>query len=159
MTKTVVVAVGAILVLMVVVLAVRASLGFYRAFFNPYVDTIVAENVKVEKSWSQVDFMSPVRAERAIQLIQFEFDSPVPEFDPTKGFPVIRKSGPEIRLRDDRGNVAEMRFSGGNERVIEFYPDEKLSQGRNYVGISVQGPLELNVKKVIWRCFDPQDRK
>jgi len=159
MKKMIVALVGCILVIILIVVLAVFSKSMYRFLFDTYADTTVAENVRVEHSWTRIEFTSPVRVQRKIQVIQFVFATPVPEFDATKGLRVIQKSAPEVGLIDRQGNTTVLNFEGGDSTVIEFWPNENLSPDKEYVGIRLQGPLELQISKVIWRCYDPWDRK
>src|SRR6266481_9353354 len=119
MKKMIVALVGCILVIFLIVIAVFSK-SMYRFLFDTYADTTVAENVRVEHSWTRIEFTSPVRVQRKIQVIQFVFATPVPEFDATKGLRVIEKSAPEVGLIDNQGNTTVLNFSGGDSTLIQF---------------------------------------
>ena len=151
-----------------VALAVFIGMQVYR-MFNPYLDREISGAVTLTSEWLEITPEEPLRTERQVQYLYIYTMEP---FDPDNEswgirFPDGLTVVPQVQLVDHNGNSYRLRGSSFSlaDRTradvisgIGFHASD-LPQDRDYRMIRVRSDRPVRVSSIVWRNYNPRDRK
>lgn len=140
--------------------AVFIAVKLYRVS-NPYLDREISGPVTLTSEWIEIVPEEPLRPEREVQKILLDFAQPYEsDHDAWKiRFPDGSLVAPEVQLIDKNGNVftsskvASLGQTGMGLRM------SSLPQDRVYLKLRLRSDKPIAISRIIWRCYDPRDRK
>jgi hypothetical protein len=159
-----------LLPLAVIGLAFAAFISFkvYR-MFNPYLDREIGGAVTLTSEWLEITPQEPLRPERQVQYLYV--DTPEP-FDPDYQswgirFPDGSVIVPEVQLIDQQGNVYNLKassFSLADSTRTDIvsgigFRARGVPQDRVYPKVRIRSDKPIRASRIIWRSYDPRDRK
>lgn len=143
------------------------SMKVYR-IFNPYLDREISGPVTTSTEWLEIRLSKPLRPERHVQEIDVKFAEPYDYDHRTReirfqdGSPLIV----EVQLVDQYGNVFELNkvTALGRTGISRGMRDpstwqEILPKDRTYQAVRIRSNKPIEVSKIIWRSYNPWDRK
>lgn len=158
-------------ILLVIGLACAALLTscVYR-FFHPYLDRELSGPITISSEWLEITPKEPLRAERVVQYLYIYTTKP---FEPDNRSWGIRLADgsvvvPEVELVDQQGNIYNLKASSFSledptrANVISgigFSALEELPKDKVYRAVRIRSDQPIQCSKIIWRCYDPRDRK
>jgi hypothetical protein len=165
-TKVALMAIGVGLLIPVIVGAIIVSKSIYR-FIHPYLDREIAGQTTISHQWLEITPEQPLRPERQVQYLYIH----TAPFDPDYRawgirFPDGSVVTPEVQLVDQDGSLYSLKSSSFSleDRTrsnivsgIGFKAD--IPKDKVYRTVRIRSDKPITVSSIVWRCYDPRDRK
>ena len=159
---------GIILLSLAIPIAIIVPARIYR-FINPYLDREIAGTVTISNEWLEIKPKEPLNPERKVQYIYVLTPQPFQPDNRSWGirFPDGSVVVPEVQLIDQYGKLYNLKASAFSlkDRTradvisgIGFHTQD-LPQDRVYTTVRLRSDKPVEVSRIIWRCYDPRDRK
>lgn len=155
------------LAVLAVIFIINSVIDFYR-MRNPYSRVDISNPISVDENWKQINLAEHFKPYKKKQEICVEFSEAVLK-EPYVWKPKL-KNGVfvtlEVQVIDERGNTFDFNKVGSlSEKQMCFIAtngdgwDDILPKDRNYESVKVRSDYPINLSKVEWYGYNPQDRK
>ncbi|HWS86642.1 MAG TPA: hypothetical protein VN282_06745 [Pyrinomonadaceae bacterium] len=139
-----------------------SACALYRKL-HPNLDQEIAGPVSVSSEWMEILPEEPLKPEREVQQVLIWFAQPYA----TNADGIISPDGhtfhPEVQLIDQRGDAYNLRISGISSSGIALSCCKEgyrpLPKDRKYRAVRIRSDRPVSGSKVVWRCYNPWDRK
>lgn len=146
-------------------LAVFISIKVYRVF-NPNLDREISGAVTITAEWLEIRPEDPLRPEREIHQVVLDVEKPVTA--QTNSWGLVLPDGsvvtPEVQLIDESSNVYSLTEPSFNTNsstglTLRGFSLRNLPKDRLYTKVRVRSSKPIRVSRILWRSYNPWDRK
>ena len=132
---------------------------------NPNLDRKIAGPVLISTEWMEIAPQEPLKPERELHEVIIWLPNPYStDRKSEQKNPTDLSAIPEVQLVDQNGNVLNLKVSSRDHTSIGFsFRDEShrevLPKDRVYRAIRLRSDKPIEVKSIVWRCYNPWDHK
>ena len=131
---------------------------------SPYHDTVLAEHVRVDSSWREIEIGSVAQIERDVQMVGLrlagstwlDFEAGEIKSEKGEGLQI------EIQLVTDNDDGTGHRFyfaSARGESLVSFRSETPLPEHVRLRTLKIRSEIPFDVESIIWTTYDTSDRK
>jgi hypothetical protein len=141
-------------------------IGIY-GFFRPYQDREIMGSATISSSWLEIVPKEPLRAEQVVQQVVLYVRKPVKQA--RDSWELILPDGsqtiPEVELVDQDGRTyyltepSAIASPGSDEAFQRGFGAWQLPKDKVYRLVRLRSDKPIPVSKIVWRSYDPQNRK
>lgn len=158
--------IGAASFLVLAFWSLSMHLKIYR-FFSPHLDRQIAASLTISPEWVEISPVDALTADRQVQQVVLYVESPLKADKQSWG--LLLPSGslviPEVQIVTQDGETYRMTDpsfivdSSSSNYVQRGFGNHNLPKDKLYRAVRIRCDEPVPVSKVVWRCYDPRDRK
>lgn len=155
-----------LVILVVLSLVVFTSMNIYRSL-NPYLDREILGTTTLTTEWLEITPKEPLQASRRVQQVTLVLEPYIKKDKNSWG--IVLPDGSvvtlEVQIIDQYGNIYNLTAPefistpGTNKTIERSFGIYDLPQDRLYKAVRIRSSKSINVSRIIWRCYNPQDLK
>jgi hypothetical protein len=155
-------------------LAITTSCSLYRGIASPEAERDISGRITASSEWTEIAPDKPLKSEREINAVMFNFETPLNEKDVITGndvkrwgirFPNGKVILPEVELIDQNGKTYPLSVSFFGTKAIGFGmrdPQthlETLPRDKTYRAVRIRSDERVIFSRVYWYSYNLSDRK